>query len=59
MRNEKNMISKNKERITITIEKSALLFVRNKSNELECTASEYINDTIKKEMDLNGKNAVL
>lgn len=53
------MISKNKERITITIEKSALLFVRNKSNELECTASEYINDTIKKEMDLNGKNAVL
>lgn len=56
---KKNMISKNKERITITIEKSALLFVRNKSNELECTASEYINDTIKKEMDLNDKKAVL
>lgn len=52
------MIAKNKKRITITIEKSALAFVRNKSNELECTASEYINYTIKKEMDLNDKKTV-
>ena len=44
------MIAKNKERITITIEKNLLFFVRTKSNELECTASEYINDIIKKMM---------
>lgn len=52
------MIAKNKKRITITIEKSVLVFVRNKSNELECTVSEYINDTIKKEMNFNGKKAI-
>ena len=52
------MISKNKERITITIEKSVLVFVRNKSIELECTASEYINDAIKKEMTFNEKKAI-
>ena len=52
------MIAKNKERITITIEKSVLVFVRNKSIELGCTASEYINDVIKKEMNFNGKNAI-
>lgn len=49
------MIAKNKERITITMEKSVLVFVRNKSIELECTASEYINYAIKKEMNLNDK----
>ena len=52
------MIAKNKERITITIEKSVLIFVRNKSIELECTASEYINNTIKKEMNFNDKKAI-
>ena len=52
------MIAKNKERITITMEKSVLLFVRNKSIELECTASEYINNIIKKEMNFNGKKAI-
>ena len=52
------MISKNKDRITITIEKSVLVFVRNKSIELECTASEYINNIIKKEMSFNDKKAI-
>ena len=52
------MIAKNKERITITMEKSVLVFVRNKSIELECTASEYINNTIKKEMNFNDKKAI-
>ena len=52
------MISKNKERITITIEKSVSVFVRNKSIELECTASEYINNIIKKEMNFNDKKAI-
>ena len=52
------MIAKNKERITITMEKSVLLFVRNKSIELECTASEYINNIIKKEMNFNGKKEI-
>ena len=52
------MIAKNKNRITITIEKSVLVFVRNKSIELECTASEYINDAIKKEMYFNGKKEI-
>lgn len=52
------MIAKNKERITITMEKSVLIFVRNKSIELECTASEYINNIIKKEMNFNGKKAI-
>ena len=52
------MISKNKERITVTLEKSVLVFIRNKSIELECTVSEYINDIIKKEMNFNGKKAI-
>ena len=52
------MIAKNKESITITMEKSVLVFVRNKSIELECTVSEYINDVIKKEMNFNGKKAI-
>ena len=52
------MIAKNKERITITMEKSVLVFVKNKSIELECTASEYINNTIKKEMNFNDKKAI-
>ena len=52
------MIAKNKERITITMEKSVLVFVRNKSIELECTVSEYINDVIKKEINFNGKKAI-
>ena len=52
------MIAKNKERITITMEKSVVIFVRNKSIELECTASEYINNIIKKEMNFNGKKAI-
>lgn len=52
------MIAKNKERITVTLEKSVLVFARNKSIELECTVSEYINDTIKKEMNFNDKKAI-
>ena len=52
------MIAKNKGRITITIEKNVLAFVRHRSNELECTVSEYINDIIKKEVKLNGKKTI-
>lgn len=52
------MIAKNKERITITIEKNLLFFVRIKSSELNCTASEYINDIIKKEVILSGKKTI-
>ena len=52
------MIAKNKERITITIEKNTLFFIKKKSNELECTVSEYINDIIKKEMNFNGKKTI-
>ena len=52
------MIAKNKERITVTLEESVLVFVRNKSIELECTKSEYINDAIKKEMNFNGKKEI-
>ena len=52
------MIAKNKERITITMEKSVLVFVRNKSIELECTASEYINNIIKKELNFNARQTI-
>ena len=52
------MIAKNKERITITMEKKVLVFVRNKSIELECTASEYINNIIKKELNFNARQTI-
>ena len=49
------MIAKNKERVTITLEKKVLLFAKSTSNNLGFTLSEYINDIIKKEVNLNGK----
>lgn len=52
------MIAKNKERITITLEKSIVLFAREKSTILECTLSEYVNDIIKKEVNSNGKKTI-
>ena len=52
------MIARNKERVTITIEKKVLFYIKKQSTELECTVSEYINDIIKKEMNFNGKKAI-